>query len=217
MCARWQLMESARKLRSEGFSYKEIMAVVPVSKGTISRWCENIALSKLQRLRLGKKYDTQLKGAKAVQAKRKTVVDKIIGNAREETHFLKISDFKIMGLMLYWAEGNKTVFPGITNSDADVIRIMMRWFREVCNVEDRKFKAHLHIHSGQNEQEILKYWISVTGIPPLQFGKSYIKNEGTGHRKNKLYNGTIKINIFDKDLLYRILGWIEGVRLQFGT
>ena len=47
-------------------------------------------------------------------------------------------------------------------------------------------------------------------IPIPQFGKSYIKREGTGHRKNILYNGTIKIEVCDKNLLHKILGWIGG-------
>ena len=41
--------------------------------------------------------------------------------------------------------------------------------------------------------------------------KSYIKKEGTGHRKNILYNGTIRVDICNSDLLYKILGWIDGV------
>ncbi|MBI2093049.1 MAG: hypothetical protein HYT75_08690 [Deltaproteobacteria bacterium] len=212
MHPRWKLKESVRKLRSAGLSYKEIKAVVPVSKGTISKWCEDIELSEQQRCRLGRKYDVQLRGAKAVQAKRKSEVDKIINNARGDVRFLKVSDLKVIGLMLYWAEGNKTVFPGITNSDPDIIKIVMRWFREICGVEDGKFKAHLHIHSGQDETSIKKYWSSITGISTERFGKSHVKKEGSGHRKNKLYNGTIKINIFDKNLLFKILGWIGGVK-----
>jgi hypothetical protein len=54
----------------------------------------------------------------------------------------------------------------------------------------------------------------VTGIPIAQFGRSHIKREGSGHRKNVLYKGTVKINIFDKNLLHKILGWIEGVKSQ---
>ena len=54
------------------------------------------------------------------------------------------------------------------------------------------------------------YWASITDIPISQFGKSYIKKEGTGHRKNVLYQGTIRIQISNTDLLHTILGWIDG-------
>lgn len=32
----------------------------------------------------------------------------------------------------------------------------------------------------------------------------------TGHRKNILYQGTIQVVVGNKNLLYKILGWIEG-------
>ena len=118
---------------------------------------------------------------------------------------------KLAGLMLYWAEGNKRNSVGVSNSDSELIRFMMKWFREVCSVSDERFKIYLNIHSGQDEIEIKKFWSNIIGLPVSQFGKSYIKKEGTGHRKNILYNGTIKIQICDKDLLYKILGLIEGV------
>ena len=39
--------------------------------------------------------------------------------------------------------------------------------------------------------------------------KTHVKKEGTGHRKNILYNGTLRIIICDVRLLRKILGWIE--------
>ena len=87
---------------------------------------------------------------------------------------------------------------------------MMKWFREICSIPEEKFKAYLNIHSGQNDELVKAFWAQVTGLPRSQFGKSYVKKEGTGHRKNLLYHGTIKIQICDQDLLHTIHGWIEG-------
>ena len=113
--------------------------------------------------------------------------------------------------MLYWAEGNKKNKVGVSNSDPRLISFMMRWFRKICFVPEHKFKVYLNIHSGQDESKIKEFWSKIIDLPVSQFGKSYIKAEGTGHRKNILYNGTIKIEICDRNLLHRILGWIEGV------
>ena len=94
---------------------------------------------------------------------------------------------------------------------------MMRWFREFCEVPQEKFKARLHIHSGQDEQSMKSFWSETTGIPLAQFGKSYVKKEGSGHRKNILYHGTIQVVICNKNLLHKIYGWIDGFveRLPF--
>ena len=112
--------------------------------------------------------------------------------------------------MLYWAEGDKKEHVGLSNSDFRLVRVMMRWFREICRVSEGRFRAYLHIHSGQDEQTLKEFWSSVTDLSILQFGKSYVKQEGTGHRKNRLYYGTIKLNICDANLLHKIHGWIEG-------
>lgn len=207
---RWEKKEAVRKLRREGLSYQEIREHIKVAKSTVSQWCKDIELTPEQKARLGAKYDIQLRGAKAVQVKRRAEVEQIKILAKTELRPLTNYEFKIAGIMLYWAEGNKTERAGITNSDSELIRFMMRWFREVCQVPEDKFKVHLHIHSGQDEDQIKQFWSEVTGIPLAQFGKSHIKKEGTGHKKNILYNGTIKIDIYNKNLLYRILGWVES-------
>lgn len=215
MPLKWELQEKASDLRKRGLSYKDILKTVPVSKSTISRWCKDISLTSEQKSTLGRRYDAALKGSKAVQLKRRAEVEKITEAAKAEIGSIQQSDLKLIGAMLYWAEGNKTEFAGVTNSDPDLIRVMMKWFRDICKVPDDKFRAHLHIHSGQDEAKMKDYWSDVTGIPLGRFGKSFVKKEGSGHRKRVLYNGTIKINIFNKNLLHKILGWIEGFKSSF--
>lgn len=213
---KWQLKENAIDLRKKGLSYKEIKQFVPVSKSTLSLWLRDVFLTEKQLEILRSRYDLQLRGSKAVRAKRQAEIKIIKEAARKEIKPLSKDQFKIAGLMLYWAEGNKTHSVGITNSDPKLIIFMMKWFREVCLIPEQKFKAHLHLHSGQDEKEIKNYWSKITNISLVQFGKSHIKKEGSGHKKRILYNGTIKINICDKNLLYRIGSWIEAISLRKG-
>jgi len=172
---RWEQKELARELRKKGLSYKEIRQQIPMAKSTISLWCRDIVLTDRQRARLGARYDVQLRGAKAVQAKRKAEIENIKNAAKLELQRLTDHEVKIAGIMLYWGEGNKTKHPGITNSDPRLVRFMMRWFRQVCQVPEKKFKAYLHIHSGQDEASMKQFWSMVTGIPVSQFGKSHIE------------------------------------------
>ena len=156
-------------------------------------------------------YRGRLLGSKTNQIRRAEEIEEIRKKAITEVYSLNKNELKLAGLMLYWAEGNKKYMVGITNSDPELIRFMMRWFREICGIPDERFKVYLNIHSGQDEVQIKKFWSDVINLPISQFGKSYIKKEGTGHRKNILYNGTIQIKVCDKNLLYKILGWIGGV------
>lgn len=212
---RWEIKEEVITFRKLGFSYKEIMRFFPVAKSTVSNWCKDIVLAKsqIERLQERKKqgsYAAGLKGSKANQDRRAEEVRQIKESAKSEVPLLMNDNFWIAGLMLYWAEGNKSHSVGISNSDQNIICFMMKWFRKICKVSDQKFRAQLHLHSGQNEKAIKIYWSEITGISIPQFHKSHIKKEGTGHRKNILYNGTLKIGICNLNLLYKIQGWIEG-------
>jgi len=214
----WEKKELVRDLRGQGLSYKEIRQKTPftISKSTVSNWCKDIELSEKQKDRLDKlfkdgSYRGRLLGPKATQARRAKEIQAIKENGRREIGPLNENEFKLTGLMLYWAEGAKSRCVDITNSDPLLIKFMIDWLRVVCKVPDAKFRACLHLHSGQNEEEIKKYWSKITNIPVSQFGKSYIKEEGSGYRKNILYNGTIKVRVCNGNLLHRILGLIEGV------
>ncbi len=218
----WEKKELVRGLRrKQGLSYREIMQQVtfPISKSTLSGWCKDIELTEKQKTRLDKlfrdgSYRGRLLGSKTTQLRRAREVKNIKEKASLEIAPFTKNEFKLAGLMLYWAEGNKSQSVGISNSDPELIRFMMKWFRHICGVPDDKFKIYLNIHSGQSDNQIKKFWSGIINLPVLQFGKSYVKKEGTGHRKNILYNGTIKIQICDSNLLYKILGWINGIIIK---
>jgi hypothetical protein len=199
----WQRQELVRDLRHQGLSYKEISQKLPftISKSTLSNWCKDIELTNKQKNRLDKlfrdgSYRGRLIGPKVTQAKRAEETSKIRKKASSEISRLSKNEFKLAGIMLYWAEGAKSAkYIDITNSDSLLIRFMVNWLRIICEVPKHKFRASLHLHSGQNEEVIKKYWSKITNIPINQFRKSYFKIEGSGYRKNKLYKGTIKIRV----------------------
>jgi len=214
----WEKKEVVHNLRHQGLSYKEIRQRIPftISKSTISDWCKDIELTAEQKDRLDKlfkdgSYRGRLLGSKTTQARRTKEIEEIKEKARFEITSLTRDEFKLAGLMLYWAEGAKSRCIDITNSDPLLIKFMTNWLRIICRVPEERFRASLHLHSGQNEKQIKVYWSKITKIPICQFNKSYVKKEGSGYRKNRLYNGTIKIRVCDSNLLHRVLGWIEGV------
>jgi len=209
----WSLKEKAQALRLKGLSYNEIRKKIPASKSSISLWCRDVKLTKRQIKRLGERRDHSLKGIRAIQQmfwdKRQEAfcrgIQKHLKN-KNDTQF-------IAGLMLYWAEGTKAHSATITNSDYRVIKFMTRWFKEYFKVSSDELSIHLHLHSGQDEQKMKQYWSQVTGAPIENFIKSFIKPEGSGYRKNVLYNGTAKVRIKKSGslyILYEILGSIAG-------
>lgn len=204
----WKHRERACDLRSKGWSYKEIMGEVPVAKSTISLWCRHVALTGEQRKRLQEKRPQTMKGIKTIQTHFwKKRCDAFDEGARMYGSF-KDSHFFIGGLMLYWAEGNKQKAAGFANSDPRAIRYIIKWFCTYFDVSVNNITLHLHLHSGQSEENMKQYWSQLTGVPLINFYKSFIKKEGSGYRKNVLYNGTVQIRIRGESTyrLFRIVG-----------
>ena len=207
--------EKARFLRSRGLSYNKIKKELNISKSTVSLWCRDVKLSKKQKEQLQQKRLAASEAAgQANHDKREKEIVAVRKIAEKEIRTLSPDAFKIAGAMLYWAEGTKTSSTAISNSDPRIIEFMVCWFKTTFGITPERLKAHLHIHYGNDDTKIKKYWSQLTGIPLKNFGKSFIKPQGTGHRTNILPNGIIKIRvrgIGTENLRHRILAWSEKI------
>ena len=119
---RWEQKELVQSLRHQGFSYREILQRIPfaLSKGTLSAWCKDIELSpeqldRLDRLYRISNYRNRLLGPKATQQRRAKEIEAVKTQARAEASKLRHHELWLAGLMLYWAEGNKTEHVGFAN------------------------------------------------------------------------------------------------------
>lgn len=205
----------AISLRKSGESYGEIRKKIKVSKGTLSLWLRDIKLSPEQekRIYVELKQKNAYRMAKANQRKRIEGTEEIIKKAKKEAAKLFKNPLFLSGLMLYWAEGDKSETQErvkFTNSDPRMIKIIMRWFREICKVPETKFRVCVHIHSLHSRGNIEEYWSGVTGVPINQFHKTQIKQTSLRQRRNKLYEGTCAISISNKNFFRKINGWKLG-------
>lgn len=208
----------AIELRKNGLSYLEIKKSINVSKSTLSNWLKDIELTDEQKKRLTRLQATGYIGAKKNQIKSLAHHKEIKESAQEEVSGLISNPLFIAGLMLYWAEGDKRSGRlQFSNSDPDMIRFMMSWFREFCNIPEAKFRIGLFLHSLHVREDCVGFWSRVTNLPIAQFNRPYIKPTIFSNRKNKLYEGTCVIRIHSKDLVSKILGWIDGAKETFAT
>ena len=210
--------EKARFLRTRfGLSYNEIKERLIISKSTLSLWLKDIKLNLKQKKRLQDKTDlmfSQKLGAKANKEKRAKEVEQIKNLAKKEIVNLDHETFKMAGAILYWAEGGKSNGTSFSNSDSRMIEFIVGWLKKTFDISPSRLKAHLHIHYGNDEKKIKKYWSKLTGIPLQNFYKTFIKPKGTGHRTNILPHGIIKIRVSGpkvSDLMHRILAWSEKI------
>ncbi|HYF04854.1 MAG TPA: hypothetical protein VEA59_01645 [Patescibacteria group bacterium] len=209
----WSLKEKAREMRRQGSSYNEIRVKFNIAKSTLSDWVRDIPLSDDQKKRLYARKDGGMTGIRIAQEmfwnKRMTAFNS--GLELYSIHY-RDPDF-ISGIMLYWAEGDKANCFGFSNSDAEMIRFMAKWVSKYLGYSPLHMTAFMHLHSGQSELDMIQFWSGITGIPPVNFRKTFIKPEGSGYRKNILYHGTIKIRAKGKGstyALFKVLGALAG-------
>lgn len=120
---------------------------------------------------------------------------------------------KIAGIFLYWAEGaklsEKNCGIDFANSNPEMIRIFVKFLREICGVDRKKLRVYLYCYSDQSIEILLNYWYKLTNIPKNQFSKPYIRNDFLPEKSGKMKYGMVHIRYADKKLLYQIDNWIK--------
>lgn len=207
--------DAARTLRKKGLSMNEIAEKLSVSKASVSAWVRDIPLTSIQRRVLSKNgFSVQ-----AIELRR----ERRLANTRErhraamneaKAHISTLTrhELLLVGTALYWGEGGKTGrgMARLANSDPAIIRMTMRFFKEVCNVPLIKFRGHVHTFSHLNAKNAEAYWSEVSGIPRTQFFKTYSKpSVASKGKKDSTPYGTFQIYVCDTKVLLTIKGWIE--------
>lgn len=115
--------------------------MVGVAPSSVSLWVRDIPLTadQLESLRQrNPAYNRQLRGAtrNAERGRARRLAAQEEGRllVRREDHLY------VAGVMLYWAEGDKSSRNAarISNSDPEVLRLFMRFLRECLNVPDEQ-------------------------------------------------------------------------------
>jgi len=213
--------QKSRELRRKGWSVRAIAQETRCSKSSISRWVQDISLTSQQIKALKDSQDRgRAKAANHVNSpKHKWAVyrEEIIQKAAQEIP-VKISKdiLRFLGSALYWAEGynasrNSVIF---SNTDPGMIKVMMRFFRENCNIPDSKFRGKVCIHPHLGVSKASRFWSGVAGIPLKQFNKPLMAvSRASKGKKDTLPLGTFQIIISDVTCCSRIKGWIEGIKV----
>ncbi len=215
----------AQEFRRKGLSIGEIAKRLEMQKsGSISEWCKDIILSPKQKNILDERMAAgSFKGRTSFL---KRLEEEKIKNAKILTNQgikdignISRRDLFISGISLYWSEGYKYKGGeqvGFTNSDPRMILFIIKWFREICDIEDNKFSFQVKINKVHKNRirSVENYWSKITGFPISQFNKSVlIKSKSKKiYQNHNNYYGTLRVTIRQSPYLRkRINGWIQGL------
>jgi transcriptional regulator with XRE-family HTH domain len=212
----------ALKFRKNGKSIKDIAKELGVAKSTVSLWCRDVFLNKVQLFKLHEKmirggHEGRLKGAKMQYERRLEREKKFKTRGFKRIGRLSKREFLIAGIALYWGEGQKKGREvRITNSDPELIKFIIDWFKRGWGVTNDRFTAFIIINKIHEKRlgEVENYWSRIANIPKRQFTKTIlVKRENKKNYSNfPTHYGTLTIRIKKPaSLHYQIIGSIEGL------
>jgi hypothetical protein len=191
-----------------------------VSKSTLSDWFKDQPFKPnkevLERIQYGPIRTGEISHNKRVQE-----VLKYRNIGKEEIGILTKRDLHMLGLGLYIGEGAKAYeHIQVANSNPEVIKTMIRWFKESLGMEIENIVISIHIYPDNNEKEVIEFWRSTTGLPLKNFRKTYIdiRKNKSKFRNHKLPYGTAYIKVNSNGdpekgvrLHRKLQGWMEAV------
>jgi len=121
---------------------------------------------------------------------------------------------KDLGLMLYWAEGDKTMdhFVALTNTNFKVLEYFVSWFRRYFEIDEKRLRCRLYIWKSLDEDKAKKFWSRKLNIPISQFTKSYISSSVPKVRKVRHQYGVCRVSYGSKKIFSDIT---KGITSKF--
>ncbi len=214
------IKDQAIKLRDEGYSYKMIGEKLGLSLSTMSYWFKGRPYSPnaevIDRIRSAPE-----KGAEIRRNSRILHRERMIQQGIVEVGNINRRDLMMLGIGLYIGEGAKSIESvRIMNSDPLVIKLSIRWLKEVCGLGDDNIMISMFLYPDTDENMCMAYWQRITGLPMSNFRKTSIDRrlDKRKQAKGKLPYGTVQLRVNSNGnrehgvtLFRRIMGWTAGV------
>lgn len=207
--------EKAEKLRRQGWSYNQISKEVNVSKGTLSIWLSDISLTEEQQTELKARCRMASIESGRLNRDRWNKLKKEL----KDSYVPPVNDaFFMLGLGLYWGEGdkNKSGSVGMANADYDVLCIFKKWAQTYLDITS--FSICIQHYQKNEDDNVKKWWSEKLCVPIDCFYKSTFSISKSSTRKRRsLKYGTAQMRAKGKEIWRarcKIEKTIEMMRLQ---
>jgi len=217
--------EYATNLRKLGQSYREISEKLDIAKSTLSYWFkDNPELADITRSNISRskkiwsdnisRYN-RLRSDEYIK-NRISEIDKYSSEIKP----INKNELFALGMGLYLAEGGKSEKHNLrfANSDPSIVSMMLRFLREICEVDQEKIFARIHLYQEHKYEDSLLFWSIITGIEMDKFWQPQLLVTSSSKRTkkvNKLEHGTLHLTVCDTSINKMVYGWMKGIKLQF--
>jgi hypothetical protein len=202
----------AHDLRRTGLSFREVGQLVPVPKSTVVGWCRGIELTEEQIAAITERTRPPAGTPRDTQRKRRSEIERIRRDAALRAPDLLREPLWVAGVALYWGEGSKTSNElALSNGDPRVARLFVVWTRTYIEPE-AEFVLKLNLHASNDEPGARIWWTRQLDLGSAQFHRTYVKTNGTGHRKNHLPYGVCLVRMRrSTDAFHTAIAWIDAL------
>ncbi|MCC7197690.1 hypothetical protein IT413_05890 [Candidatus Peregrinibacteria bacterium] len=214
--------KTAQDLRKSGNSYLAISKKLNIAKSTAYLWTKNIKISasQLKNLTINSKKGLKRAQQSLLIKKLKTAKLRSI-DAQKILSSLNFKDKNLLqtvAAIIFWCEGGKRSLSKttLTNSDPKLIKTFLYCLRNGFQIEEKRFRALMHLHNYHDEDQQRLFWSKTTGIPTAQFNKTYFKKTNKS-RIRENYQGCIAINYNSAevarklDAIYHAIGKLRAI------
>ncbi len=210
------LKKKVIRLRKNGKTYGEIKRILGknLSKSTLSNWCSNVFLTRLQKEKLRMVMSAGSERGRfaarlVLRLKRKEYFRSLKKKIMPIVNVIRNKDVKkIAAAMLYLGEGSKFRRGSlcIGNSSPEIISLFLYLLRNSYNINESKFRCTVQCRADQNIKELEKFWSNVTKIKLSQFYKARIDSRTIGKLSKKLdYKGVCRLDYFSAELFNELM------------
>lgn len=208
--------KQAEVLRKKRNSYLSISIKLGIPKSTISNWFSkeswsNEIKSDLNCLRL-KVAKKNLLAANLARSKNQLARRReYLIEAKLEFNQLIKNPLFLIGLGIYWGEGDKTNNGrvAVINTDPELLRIMVSFYRQCLGISNNDLRIGLFIYKDIDKEEIIKFWSGILKIPEQQFIKIQTLKSRSKLTKNKSKFGICSLYFSSTKFSVKIHEWIR--------
>jgi len=218
-----QEKEMAITLRKQGHTYKEILAVVPVAKSSLSLWLKNLPLTKAEKIALKDRKNSnisrgRIKVAGILHTRRLEREKNQLIEARAIFATYKNNPLFHTGIALYWAEGGKRTDQWqFMNSDAAMQNIMLMWLDKFLLLSRDNIRFRLYVHKAYVSENCEVWWQEILKVNQAQFLKTIIKPSGLGVKKRPNYKGCLRVEVRSSKALLNQMRFWQKMIVEFYT
>jgi len=76
----------------------------------------------------------------------------------------------LMGVMLYWAEGNKKnkLLVALGNLDSRMIKLFLEFLRKICRIDEKRARLYVRVYKNFSRKKARLYWENFLKLPKEQ-------------------------------------------------